>query len=111
MKTFKTLLAGVATAALFATTAQAADLTAYHGTKIDLGKVQGVAYYTVENDGYRVVATLASPSKDAFRFEAVLKPGQTVVMSTPASVDTVPNRIEISRSGDRVDVRANALTN
>jgi hypothetical protein len=51
---------------------------------IDLGPVAGVAYYTVERDGFHLVATLAPASETAtpFRVEAVLAPGQRVTLST-----------------------------
>lgn len=111
MNAFKSILAAATFTALFGASVQAADLSADKGEKIDLGTVQGVAYYTVEKEGYRVVATLASSNKEAFRFVAMLKPGQTVTLSTPTSVNAVPKQVEISRNGNRVDVRANALTN
>jgi hypothetical protein len=43
---------------------------------IDLGDLSGVAYYTVERDGFRVVATLAKQDEDAVpvRVVAVLGP-------------------------------------
>ena len=44
-----------------------------------------VAYYTVERDGFRVVATLAKKDEDAVpvRVVAVLGPDQTLTLSTP----------------------------
>ncbi|PNE12388.1 MAG: hypothetical protein CR217_03810 [Beijerinckiaceae bacterium] len=63
------------------------------GQVIDLGDVSGVAYYTVERDGFRVVATLAKKDQDAVpvRVVAVLAPGQSLTLSTP------PNAVEIIR--------------
>ena len=63
------------------------------------------AYYTVERDGFRVVATLAQGEFGApVRFEAVLLPGQSVVLSTIRVVDAEPVlvAVEVSREGDRV---------
>ncbi len=39
--------------------AHAERLKPLQGQVIDLGDVSGVAYYTIEHDGFRVVATLA----------------------------------------------------
>ncbi len=75
---------------------------------IDLGAVSGVAYYTVERDGFHVVATLAQRGEDTaapVRVEAVLAPGQSVVLSSPRGVGTPPDAVEISRQADAVLVR------
>ncbi len=85
-----------------------------HG--IDLGPASGVAYYTVERGGFRVVVTLAQRGEDAtvpVRFEAVLAPGQSVVLSTPRGAGIPPDAVEISRHADTVLVRqgAAAVTN
>jgi hypothetical protein len=59
--------------------------------------------YTPESDGFRVVATLAQGQSGApVRFEAVLLPGQTVVLSTIRVADAAPIAIKVSREGDRV---------
>jgi hypothetical protein len=86
---------------------------------IDLGAVSGIAYYTVERGGFRVVATLAQQGEDAataapVRVEAVLAPGQSVVLSSPRGAGAPPDAVEISREADAVLVRkaaAAALTN
>lgn len=75
---------------------------------IDLGEVSGVAYYTVEHDGFRVVTTLAQGEVGTpVRVVAVLAPGQSVVLSTPHEAGTV----EIRRQADTVLVRKTAVTN
>src|SRR4029453_5865116 len=38
---------------------RADDLRPMEGKSIDLGGISGIAYYTVERDGFQVVATLA----------------------------------------------------
>jgi hypothetical protein len=84
---------------------------------IDLGAVSGIAYYTVERGGFRVVATLAQQGEDAaapVRVEAVLAPGQSVVLSSPRGAGVPADAVEISREADAVLVRkaaAAALTN
>jgi hypothetical protein len=89
-----------------------------HGQVIDLGDVSGVAYYTVERDGFRVVATLAKKDEDAVpvRVVAVLAPGQSLTLSTPHEAGTPPDAVEIFRRVDTVLVHkvaavAAALTN
>ena len=99
---------------IFAAAFSVASLTAAHadglrpieGKSIDLGGISGIAYYTVERDGFRVVATLAQGEVGTpIRVVSVLAPGQRVVLSTPQRADA----IEISRKGDSVFVR-NAST-
>ncbi len=111
MKTFKMTLAALAATAGLFSSVQAAELVAYRGQSIDLGTVSGVAYYTVEKSGYRIVATLADADSKAVRFEAVLAPGQTMVLSSPSARGEAPVRIEISRQGDRVEVQSAVVTN
>lgn len=84
--------------------AHAEGLKPAQSQAIDLGAVSGIAYYTVERDGFHVVATLAQQGEGAtpVRVEAVLAPGQSVVLSTPRSAGVAPEAIEISRRGDRV---------
>ena len=89
--------------------ARADGLRPMEGKSIDLGEISGVAYYTVERDGFHVVATLAQGQAGApIRVVSVLAPGQRVVLSTPQQADA----IEISRKGDSVLVRkASSATN
>jgi hypothetical protein len=76
------------------------------GKSIDLGGISGIAYYTVERDGFHVVATLAQGETGTpIRVVSVLAPGQRMVLSTPHQASA----IEISRQGDNVRVsKANA---
>ena len=67
-------------AAAFALTAigaaQADGLRPIEGRSIDLGDVSGIAYYTVEPDGFRVVATLAQGEAGHARpFRGRARPG------------------------------------
>jgi hypothetical protein len=80
--------------------AHADGLRPIDGISIDLGEVSGVAYYTVEHDGFHVVTTLAQGMAGTpLRVACVLARGQSAVFSTPHHV------IEISRNGDSVLVR------
>jgi hypothetical protein len=76
---------------------------------IDLGDVSGVAYYTVERDGFHIVTTLAQGAAGTpIRVVSVLAPGQSVAFSTPHLAGV----LEISRNGDSVLVReAKPVTN
>ncbi len=75
-----------------------------HGQVIDLGDVSGVAYYTVERDGFRVVATLAKKDEDAVpvRVVAVLAPGQSLTLSTPHKAGIPPDAVDFIRRADTV---------
>jgi hypothetical protein len=64
----------------------------------------GVAYYTVERDGFRVVATLAKKDEDAVpvRVVVVLAPGQTLTLSTPHKAGIPPDSVDFVRRADTV---------
>jgi hypothetical protein len=72
-------------------------------------------YYTVEHDGFRVVATLAKKDEDAVpvRVVAVLAPSQSLTLSTPHEAGTPPDAVEVMRRADTVLVHkaAVAVTN
>lgn len=71
------------------------------GHAIHLARFDGIVYYTVEQDGYRVVATLASGAEGLpIRFIATLGPGQRIVISVPQSVDQPSVDFEILRDCD-----------
>ena len=84
--------------------AHAEGLKPLQGQVIDLGDVSAVAYYTVERDGFRVVATLAKKDEDAVpvRVVVVLAPGQSLTLSTPHEAGTPPDAVEIIRRVDTV---------
>jgi hypothetical protein len=84
--------------------AQADGVRPIDAKSIDLGGVSGVAYYTIERDGFHVVTTLAEGEAGTpIRIVSILSPGQRVVLSTP----TQASEVEISREGDRVLVHKN----
>jgi hypothetical protein len=78
---------------------------------IDLGAVNGVAYYTEEAGRFHVVATLAQQEGQPVRFETVLVPGQTIVLSTANESGSAPSSVEISRQANELLVHAVAVTN
>lgn len=102
------LLAATLAVATFGT-AHADGLRPIQAKSIDLGEVSGVAYYTVERDGFHVVTTLAQGETGTpIRVVSVLTPGQSVVLSASQQ----QRALEISRAGNEVLVRkAAAVTN
>jgi hypothetical protein len=85
----------------------AEGLKPLQGEVIDLGDVSGVAYYTVEHDGFRVVATLAKKDEDAVpvRVVAVLAPDQTLTLSTPREAGAPADAVDFIRRADTVLVQ------
>ena len=82
--------------------AHADGLRPIDAKSINLGEVPGVAYYTVERDGFHVVTTLAQGTAGTpIRVVSVLAPGQSLAFSTPHQ----EGALEISRNGDSVLVR------
>lgn len=79
----------------------AGDLAPGRARSVHLDRFDGVVYYSVEQDGYRVVTTLASRA-DAMpiRLVATLGPGQRLVISVPRSADQPPVDFEVRRDGD-----------
>src|SRR5690348_7938171 len=77
---------------------------------IDLGGINGVAYYTEEAGRFHVVATLAQQDGLPVRVETVLAPGQTVVLST-AKGEAGLTSVELSREAGDLTVRPVAATN
>ena len=107
----KLAFATVLLAALGAT-AHAEELSLIAARTFATGPVSGTAYYTVEKDGYRVVATLsAGEGAQPFRVEATLAPGQNITVSTPREAGVAPDVVEFSRENDELVVRQPALTN
>ncbi|QPF82006.1 hypothetical protein IC762_19630 [Bradyrhizobium genosp. L] len=101
MSVRSTLLAAAVTLASLGA-AHADGLRPIAAQSIHLGDVSGVAYYTAERDGFRVVTTLAEGEAGTpIRFVSVLAPGQRVVFSTPK----LASALEISRNGDSLLVR------
>jgi len=91
--------------------AAAQELRPMQGRQIDLGGVAGVVYYTLESGGVRVVATLVEGEGTPLRIEAVLAPGQRVLLSIPHEPGVAPEVVEIRCRGDRLLVQAAPVTN
>jgi hypothetical protein len=81
----------------------AAELAPGGGYSIHLGRFNGAVYYTVEQDGYRVVATLVSGAEgQPIRFASTLGPGQRMTISVPQAVGQPPVDFEILRNGGAI---------
>jgi hypothetical protein len=82
-----------------------AELPPGHGASIALGDVSGIAYYTTEPDGCRVVTTLAAvEAATPIRFITLLQPGQKAIVSVPGKPGTSDSEVEIARVGDQVHI-------
>jgi hypothetical protein len=105
----RSMLVAAAFAVASVASAHADGLRPIDAKSIDLGEVSGVAYYTVEHDGFHVVTTLAQGTTGTpIRVVSVLAPGQSVAFSTPHQAGT----LEISRNGDSVLVhKAKSVVN
>lgn len=111
MSVHRTILAAAFTLASIGA-AHANEIRPVEGRSIDLGNVAGVAYYTVESGGFRIIATLAQGETGTpVRFEAVLAPGQSVVLSTPREAGVAPRAVQISRQNERVLVHETVVVN
>jgi hypothetical protein len=75
---------------------------------LDLGSVAGIAYYTVEPDGFHVIATLALDGEVGIplRVESVLNVGQSLKISTPGVMGVRPVTITLERRGEKLVVRS-----
>jgi hypothetical protein len=70
------------------------------GKAIDLGTIDGTVYYTIQPDGYRVVATLGTESP--VRFIATLSTEQSIILSTPRGLGEPAIRVRIMRHGEQL---------
>jgi hypothetical protein len=81
--------------------AAASELVPASAYSIQLGRFDGAVYYTIEADGYRVVATLASgPEAQPIRFVSTLAPGEHLTISVPQADGQPSIDFEIVRDGD-----------
>ncbi len=72
---------------------------------VALGAYTGVAYYTVEDAGYQVVATVAAGEAGVpIRFVSTLADGQNAMLSVPQAAGSPALELEFQRCGDAVVV-------
>ena len=94
--------AAIVLAATASLPARAAELRPMQGMSLQLGELHGIAYYTMEDAGYSVVATLAGQGGRPVRFESTLLPGQKVVVSIPGHRGSQGQAVELARQGHRM---------
>jgi hypothetical protein len=70
-----------------------------------LGAVSAITYYTVEQDGFRVVTTIQEDGRDTpvpVRFVTTLQAGQRSVVSVPAELGIQAWALELVREGNHL---------
>jgi hypothetical protein len=81
------------------------ELGAMKAESIDLAGFLGVVYYTPQEDGYRVVTTIAQGETGLpVRFVATLTENQIVAVSVPGKLGESDQIIKISRVGGKLVV-------
>ncbi len=81
----------------------ASELSPGSGHSINLGRFNGAVYYTVEQAGYRVVATIAEGEKGLpVRFVATLSEGQALAISVPGKLGEASRMVEFARARGRL---------
>ncbi|UIJ72141.1 hypothetical protein [Aurantimonas sp. HBX-1] len=96
-------LLGAAAILIAATAAATAgDFKPLEGRSIELGGLNGVAYYTVADGGYDVVATLVGAEGSPVRVSTRLADGQSLTLMVPESVGSAPQAVDIRRDGTTV---------
>jgi hypothetical protein len=99
------LFVAVAAAALSGAALHAETFKPVQAQKVDLGALTGVAYYTEEADGDRLVLTLQAPeSGTPFRVVATLAPGQSVTLSIPRGAGEPPVSVRFTRRDGQVSM-------
>ena len=101
------LFAAVAAGALTGAPLHADPFRPIQAQKVDLGALAGVAYYTVEPDGHRLVVTLQAPeSGTPFRVVATLAPEQAVTLSVPRGAGEPVVDVRFVRHGEKIEMSA-----
>jgi hypothetical protein len=98
------IAAGFAAALALTGLSQAAEMQPMQATSISLGKVTGVAYYSVVGESFEIVATLAGEEGMPMRFVSTLVDGQKMRVSVPQAVDQAPIEVVFARFGDSLSV-------
>lgn len=97
----RNIMGGLAVLGISAVPLHAGELRAKAGESIDLGRFHGVVYYTSEDDGYRVVATIADGEAGLpLRFQTTLADNQSATISLPGVHGAPGHSLKIRRSGN-----------
>jgi len=90
---------------LAGTSGQAGELTVLQAESFDVGGYHGIAYYTSESDGYRVVATIAQGETGLpVRFEATLTEAQKITITVPGRLGEKSHVFELTRAEGKLFV-------
>ena len=88
---------------LAGTSGQTGELDVLQAASFDVGGYHGVAYYTSESDGYRVVATIAQGETGLpVRFEATLTEAQKITITVPGQLGEKSHVFELTRTGGKL---------
>ena len=99
------LLAVAASLITVGATASAESLRPASAHSLDLGPVAGVAYYTVSQGGFHVMATVSpTHTTKPIRVSAALLPGQSLALSLPLDRDGHATAVHIVRVENDVHV-------
>jgi len=81
------------------------EIAAEQGQDFVLGDTAGVAYFTSEPRGLRLVATVKNDEGSPVRFVATLAPEQTATVSIPGKVGEEATEVSFVRRGERIIVK------
>jgi len=81
------------------------------GLVFSLGATIGVAYFTLEPAGFRLVATIQSAAGAPVRFTATLAPEQAATVSVPGKTGEQATEVSFLRRGEQLVVRPAASAN
>jgi hypothetical protein len=90
------------TAATTGTTLQWREITPGHAQSFVLGHAVGVAYFTPESGGLRLVATIGDTGGNPVRFVTTLAPDQMATVSVPRQAGEESIEVRFFRKGDAV---------
>jgi hypothetical protein len=75
------------------------------GLVFSLGATIGVAYFTLEPAGFRLVATIQSAAGAPVRFTALLAPEQAATVSVPGKAGEQATEVSFLRRGEQLVVK------
>ena len=76
-----------------------------------LGATIGVAYFTLEPAGMRLVATIQGADGVPVRFSATLAPEQAATVSVPGKVGEAATEVSFLRRGEQLVMKPTASAN
>jgi hypothetical protein len=95
------------------TTFQEHEIASEHALRFVIGNWVGVAYFTSEPGGLRLVATIATVKATEgtpIRFVTTLAPDQMATVSVPRKVGEASIEVSFLRRGERLFVKAPSTT-